>query len=88
GDKSSPADIPKTFRYGSFATIREKSFAKWYVNGKDYFYAVSEAISNAEKEIFIEDWWLSPELVSLIVDFLYNKKKSYNLDSFGVLQCD
>ncbi|CAG8571695.1 11060_t:CDS:10 [Dentiscutata erythropus] len=62
GESSSPADIPKTFRYDSFAKVREKAFAKWYVNGKDYFYAVSEAISNAKREIFIEDWWLSPEL--------------------------
>ncbi|RIB19168.1 hypothetical protein C2G38_2182582 [Gigaspora rosea] len=62
GDSSSPADVPKTFRYDSFAKVREKAFAKWYVNGKDYFYAVSEAILNAKKEIFIEDWWLSPEL--------------------------
>ncbi|CAG8616793.1 14882_t:CDS:10, partial [Cetraspora pellucida] len=62
GDSSSPADVSKTFEHGSFAKIRENAFAKWYVNGKDYFYAVSEAISNAKEEIFIEDWWLSPEL--------------------------
>ncbi|CAG8514103.1 24540_t:CDS:2, partial [Racocetra persica] len=68
GDKSSPADVPRIFRYGSFAEVREKAFAKWYVNGKDYFHAVSEAISNAEHEIFIEDWWLSPELFYNVIE--------------------
>ncbi|CAG8471061.1 2865_t:CDS:10 [Scutellospora calospora] len=59
---ASPADMPCIFRHGSFAKVREGAFAKWYVNGKDYFYAVSEALANAKEEIFIEDWWLSPEL--------------------------
>src|SRR5437016_2649467 len=61
-------DSEKAFhnRYDSFAKIRENVHAKWYVDGKDYFYAVSEALNTAEKEIFIEDWWLSPELVSII----------------------
>lgn len=30
----------------------------------DYFDAVAEALLAAKKEIYIEDWWLSPELVS------------------------
>ena len=50
-------------RYKSFAPEREKCHANWYVDGKDYFYAVSEALLGAKEEIFIEDWWLSPELV-------------------------
>ncbi|CAG8844080.1 24905_t:CDS:1, partial [Racocetra persica] len=48
--------------YDSFASPKENVHAKWYVDGKEYFYAVSEALMAAEKEIFIEDWWLSPEL--------------------------
>lgn len=35
---------------------------KWYVDGRDYFWAVSEALNNAKETIYIEDWWLSPEL--------------------------
>ncbi|CAG8727452.1 15273_t:CDS:2, partial [Dentiscutata heterogama] len=35
---------------------------KWYVDGKDYFFAVSQALLAAKSEIYIEDWWLSPEL--------------------------
>ncbi|KAJ3211026.1 hypothetical protein HK099_008107, partial [Clydaea vesicula] len=33
-----------------------------YIDGKDYLYAVSEALENAKHEIYIEDWWLSPEV--------------------------
>lgn len=28
----------------------------------DYFYAVSELIDSAQENIFILDWWLTPEL--------------------------
>ncbi|CAG8498943.1 7241_t:CDS:10, partial [Ambispora leptoticha] len=52
----------KQHQYDSYAPIRENAKVKWYVDGKDYFYAVSEAILAAKSEIYIEDWWLSPEL--------------------------
>jgi hypothetical protein len=51
-------------RFDSYAPIREGAKIKWYVDGKDYFFAVSQAILAAKSEIYIEDWWLSPELVS------------------------
>jgi phospholipase D1/2 len=35
---------------------------KWYVDGRNYFWAVSEALDKAEETIYIADWWLSPEL--------------------------
>lgn len=35
---------------------------KWYVDGRDYFWAVSEALERAKETIYIADWWLSPEL--------------------------
>jgi phospholipase D1/2 len=35
---------------------------KWYVDGRDYFWAVSVALEQAQETIYIEDWWLSPEL--------------------------
>ncbi|CAG8605205.1 4974_t:CDS:10 [Funneliformis mosseae] len=52
----------KQHRFDSYAPIRENAKIKWYVDGKDYFFAVSEAILAAKSEIYIEDWWLSPEL--------------------------
>lgn len=38
------------------------SRARWFVTGQDYFPAVKEALERATKEVFIADWWLSPEL--------------------------
>ena len=35
---------------------------KWYVDGRDYFYAVSVALEAAKEVIYVADWWLSPEL--------------------------
>ncbi|KAI9487461.1 MAG: hypothetical protein EXX96DRAFT_553340 [Benjaminiella poitrasii] len=49
-------------RFGSFAPIRHEAMVKYFVDGHDYCWAVSEAIENAEEIIYIEDWWLSPEL--------------------------
>ncbi|KAJ2493585.1 hypothetical protein IWW37_000451 [Coemansia sp. RSA 2050] len=49
-------------RFASFAPIRDKSRVIWFVDGDDYFFAVSEAIENATDCIYIEDWWLSPEI--------------------------
>lgn len=48
--------------FGSFAPIRRKVCAQWLVDGRDYFWEVSEAISNARERIYIHDWWLSPEV--------------------------
>ncbi|KAF8535067.1 hypothetical protein BDD12DRAFT_754061, partial [Trichophaea hybrida] len=49
-------------RFESFAPIRNGNGAKWYVDGKDYMFAVSIALEKARKTIWILDWWLSPEL--------------------------
>ncbi|RIA98130.1 hypothetical protein C1645_750674 [Glomus cerebriforme] len=62
GEKGTKGEWDRENRFKSFAPEREGCHVKWYVDGKDYFYAVSEALMSAEKEIFIEDWWLSPEL--------------------------
>ncbi|KAA8910585.1 hypothetical protein FN846DRAFT_524598 [Sphaerosporella brunnea] len=49
-------------RYNSFAPVTQGNEVKWYVDGLNYFWAVSEALENAEEVIYIEDWWLSPEV--------------------------
>ncbi|SCV01872.1 LAME_0G19064g1_1 [Lachancea meyersii CBS 8951] len=49
-------------RFDSFAPIRQNCFCKYLVDGRDYFWALSEALSMAQDVIFIHDWWLSPEL--------------------------
>ncbi|XP_012495681.1 PREDICTED: phospholipase D1 isoform X1 [Propithecus coquereli] len=52
----------KDHRFGSYAAIQENILAKWYVNAKGYFEDVADAMEEAEEEIFITDWWLSPEI--------------------------
>lgn len=49
-------------RFESFAPVRSNCFAQWFVDARDYFWAVSSALEMAKDVIFIHDWWLSPEL--------------------------
>jgi phospholipase D1/2 len=49
-------------RFESFAPARDGNMIKWYVDGRDYFWAVSVALEGAKETIYIADWWLSPEL--------------------------
>jgi phospholipase D1/2 len=61
-------------RFGSFAPQRSDAKVRYYVDGKDYFHAVSDAILAAKTEIYICDWWLSPELVCLVEVLFYDTK--------------
>ena len=54
--------ICESHRFHSFAPEREGNIVKWYVDGRDYFWAVAEALEQAKETIYIADWWLSPEL--------------------------
>ena len=50
-------------RYESFAPVRDCACrARWYVDGSDYMRDVADAMEAAREEIFITDWWLSPEI--------------------------
>ncbi|KAL6097527.1 pld1 [Pungitius sinensis] len=52
----------KDHRFGSFAREEVNIPSKWYVNGKTYMEDVADALEEATEEIFITDWWLSPEI--------------------------
>ena len=52
----------KKNRFDSYAPVRSNVFAQWLVDGRDYMWNVSRAISMAKDVIYIHDWWLSPEL--------------------------
>ena len=54
--------IGESHRFESFAPERTGNNIKWYVDGRDYFWAVSVAMERAKETIYIADWWLSPEL--------------------------
>jgi phospholipase D1/2 len=65
--------IAEDHRFHSFAPEREGNMIKWYVDGRDYFWAVSVALERAKETIYIADWWLSPELYLRRPPF-YNQK--------------
>ncbi|XP_071527642.1 phospholipase D2-like isoform X2 [Panulirus ornatus] len=49
-------------RYGSFAPVRCNSYARWYVDGARYMWDVADMLEAAKEEIFITDWWMSPQI--------------------------
>uniref|UniRef100_A0A6Q2YW32 Phospholipase n=1 Tax=Esox lucius TaxID=8010 RepID=A0A6Q2YW32_ESOLU len=49
-------------RFMGFAPPRDNTLTKWYVNGSGYFSDLADALEQAKEEIFITDWWLSPEV--------------------------
>ncbi|CAN8102587.1 unnamed protein product [Discula destructiva] len=51
----------KDNRFHSFAP-QTSGHVKWHVDGCAYFWALSEALEEAQETIYIMDWWLSPEL--------------------------
>lgn len=55
-------DFTQLNPHHSFAPIRNNIDACWFVDGADYMSAVADAIQGAKEEIFIADWWLSPEI--------------------------
>jgi phospholipase D1/2 len=55
-------DFVQPNHHRSFAPLRTTIPACWFVDGAGYMSAVADAIENAKEEIFITDWWLSPEI--------------------------
>ncbi|XP_035741996.1 phospholipase D2-like isoform X1 [Vespa mandarinia] len=55
-------DFIQTNPHNSFAPYRSSIPATWFVDGCNYMSAVADALENAKEEIFIADWWLSPEI--------------------------
>jgi phospholipase D1/2 len=49
-------------RFNSFAPERVSVDAGWFVDGSSYMSAVADALEGAKEEIFIANWWLSPEI--------------------------
>uniref|UniRef100_A0A8C2AXW2 Phospholipase n=1 Tax=Cyprinus carpio TaxID=7962 RepID=A0A8C2AXW2_CYPCA len=59
---SERCDFHQTNRCEGFAPPRPDTLTKWYVNGNGYFSDLADALEQAKEEIFITDWWLSPEV--------------------------
>lgn len=60
--KINAKDFVSRNRFGSFVPVRKDNYSQWFVDGCAYFEAVSQAIVLAKHEIYITDWWLSPEI--------------------------
>ncbi|XP_076675622.1 phospholipase D [Andrena cerasifolii] len=65
-------DFIQSNLHNSFAPYRSSIPATWFVDGSSYMSAVADALENAKEEIFIADWWLSPEI--------YMKRPAINSD--------
>ena len=61
-DSISKSPYCKKNRFSSFSPIRYKNWCKGYINAHDYYRDLAMDLSNAKSEIYITDWWLSPEV--------------------------
>lgn len=55
-------DFTQPNQHHSYAPHRTNIKAGWFVDGSSYMSAVADALEGATEEIFITDWWLSPEI--------------------------
>ena len=49
-------------RYGSFAPTRRQCTAQFLVDGHEYFAAVADAMEAAERDVFIQGWWVCADV--------------------------
>lgn len=52
----------RSHRFNSFAPIRENCQLDWLIDGQEFFSVLVRAIQSAKSEIYIQGWWLSPEV--------------------------
>ena len=81
--------IIKNNKYKSFTNEKKNNYAHWFIDGKDYFEDLFQKLMDAQKTIFITDWWLSPEVwlkrPVLESDYLNKKKKKKSEDNLSRL---
>jgi len=69
-------------KFGAFAPQRKDNYVKHFIDGKDYFSTLYAELIKAEKEVFITDWWLTPELyLKRPVSFENSEDDKYRLDN-------
>ena len=81
--------IVKNNKYKSFTNEKKNNYAHWFIDAKDYFEDLFQKLMDAQKTIFITDWWLSPEVwlkrPVLESDYINKKKKKKNEDNLSRL---
>ncbi|KAF7268635.1 hypothetical protein GWI33_018263 [Rhynchophorus ferrugineus] len=60
--ESTARDFVQVNPHRSFAPVRNNTEATWFVDGSSYMSSVADALAAAKEEIFIADWWLSPQI--------------------------
>jgi len=48
--------------FDSFSPMRSNNHVEFFINAHDYWIKLYDDLMTAEKEVFITDWWLTPEL--------------------------
>ena len=66
------------YQYESSFPVRSHNRVRCFVDGIYYFNEVCESLVRAQREVFITDWWLSPEL--------YLKRPSARFESSQVVE--
>jgi len=68
--------------FDSFSPMRNNNHVEFFIDGNDYWNRLYEELMTAEKEVFITDWWLTPELYLKRPVNLYNTEMDeYRLDN-------
>ena len=49
-------------RFGSLFPPRRSNYVKLFVDGENYFRKIYQALKKAKSQVFITDWWLSPDM--------------------------
>ena len=79
----------KNNKYKSFTNEKKNNYAHWFIDGKDYFEDLFQKLMDANKTIFITDWWLSPEVwlkrPVFEADYINKKNKKKNEDNLSRL---
>lgn len=68
--------------FDSFAPERRYNAVKFYNDGHNYFEDLYDRLIHAQKEIFITDWWMTPELyLKRPVNLETEDAEKYRLDN-------
>jgi phospholipase D1/2 len=69
-------------KYDSFSPDRPDNHVEFFADGHDYFTRLYDELMKAERQIFITDWWITPEIyLKRPVNFDDPDKDQYRLDN-------
>lgn len=85
-DSISKSPYCKINRFSSFSPVRHNNWANWYINAHQYYKDLAYDLEKAKSEIYITDWWMSPEVylirpIKKILEMDENGKPVEKLDT-------